>query len=291
MPKDSLRFFEGRPLLDIASYGRMGPERRTQLTRGELDTIRRTMSRDPEVVVKVPSQGVQDVKGVGRHLEYIGRDGEVPLLTDDGREIRERQDAKELMNDWGLDLEELRGGSNLSATDKRKPPRLVHKLTFSMPPGTPPEKVFSAVQILARDEFGLAHRYAMALHTDEPHPHVHLVVKAMSEQGVRLNIKKAMLRMWRSEFARHLRAQGIRANATERLVRGKFGRTLPDGIYRAARRVARRSDERKPENVVAIRQALTEVRAGWRVIEQAIGIAEPSRLEQPVRRRDFDLER
>jgi hypothetical protein len=41
-----------------------------------------------------------------------------------------------------------------------------------------------------------------------------MVVKAMSEQGVRLNIRKATLRGWRQEFARHLRAQGIRANAT-----------------------------------------------------------------------------
>ena len=32
-----------------------------------------------------------------------------------------------------------------------------------------------------RDEFGLTHRYAMALHTDEPHPHVHVLVKAVSE--------------------------------------------------------------------------------------------------------------
>ena len=29
----------------------------------------------------------------------------------------------------------------------------------------------------------------MVLHTDEPHPHVHMVVKAVSEQGVRMNIR------------------------------------------------------------------------------------------------------
>jgi hypothetical protein len=56
----------------------------------------------------------------------------------------------------------------------------------------------------------------MVLHTDEPHPHVHMVVKAMSEQGGRLNIRKATLREWRRGFARHLRTPGIAANATER---------------------------------------------------------------------------
>ena len=80
---------------------------------------------------------------------------------------------------------------------------------FSMPAGTPPEKVLAAVKNFAREEFGLKHRYAMVLHTDEPHPHVHMVVKAVSEQGVRLHIRKATLREWRREFARHLRALGV----------------------------------------------------------------------------------
>jgi len=35
-----------------------------------------------------------------------------------------------------------------------------------------------------------------------------MVVKAVSEEGVRLNIKKATLRDWRRQFARHLREQG-----------------------------------------------------------------------------------
>lgn len=76
----------------------------------------------------------------------------------------------------------------------------------------------------------------MVLHTDEPHPHVHLVLKAISEEGVRLNIKKATLRHWRSQFAHHLRAQGVAANATERAVRGESRKSMKDGIYRASRR-------------------------------------------------------
>jgi type IV secretory pathway VirD2 relaxase len=74
------------------------------------------------------------------------------------------------------------------------------------------------------------------LHTDEPHPHVHVVVKAMGEHGQRLYIRKATLREWRSEFARHLRDQGIAANATPRYVRGETKPQKLDGIYRAALR-------------------------------------------------------
>jgi hypothetical protein len=44
-----------------------------------------------------------------------------------------------------------------------------------------------------RGEFALKHRYALVLDTDEPDPHVHLVVEAVSEQGVRLKFRKATL--------------------------------------------------------------------------------------------------
>jgi hypothetical protein len=62
------------------------------------------------------------------------------------------------------------------------------------------------------------------------------VLKAVSEQGVRLNIKKATLRHWRSEFARNLRLLGVEANATERAVRGETRTAKKDGIYRASQR-------------------------------------------------------
>ena len=114
--------------------------------------------------------------------------------------------------------------------------KLVHKIMLSMPPGTPAKRVLEAARNFAREEFALKHRYALVLHTDEPHPHVHLVVKAVSEQGVRLNIKKATLRHWRSEFARNLRLLGVEANATERAVRGETRKAKKDGIYRASER-------------------------------------------------------
>src|ERR1044072_6486006 len=76
----------------------------------------------------------------------------------------------------------------------------------------------------------------MVLHTDQPHPHVHLVLKAVSEEGRRLNIRKETLRQWRRIFAEALRAQGVAANATERAVRGVTRTHQKDSIYRAMRR-------------------------------------------------------
>ena len=235
MPRRPISF-EGRPLLDIASYARRGPRWRDRLSPAEIEHISRTVHRTPEVMVKVLTRGGQNLGAVRKHFEYLSRKGELGIETDDGQRLDGKGVERALIDDWDLDIEEDRRRSNLDARPSRSPPKLVHKVLFSMPPGTPPQKVLDAVKNFAREEFGLKHRYAMVLHTDEPHPHVHVVIKAASEEGGRLNIRKATLREWRREFARHLRDLGVPANATERAVRGENRSLKLDGIYRAAQR-------------------------------------------------------
>jgi Relaxase/Mobilisation nuclease domain len=225
-----------QPLFDLFSFARRGLGRRDHLSPGEIQQVARTVRRTPEVVVKVLPKSANTLARVRKHLGYIGRRGELDLESDDGRRLRSEGVGKDLVEDWDLDLDAYRRKSDLTATRGKEPPKLVHKLIFSMPAGTPPEKVLMAVKNFARQEFALKNRYVMALHTDEPHPHVHVVLKAVSEQGQRLHIRKATLREWRSEFARHLRAQGVTANATPRYVRGETGLRKPDGIYRASLR-------------------------------------------------------
>jgi hypothetical protein len=236
MPKRIFRIQEGEPLLDVASYGRGGPRvTGSRLTPAQLELIQRTVRRTPEVVVKVLPRASNDIKAMGKHLDYIGRNGELELETDDGERVSGRI-GRDLLDDWDLDLDDVRRHATLAATNGREPPKLVHKLMFSMSPGTPPDKVLTAVRKFSREEFWGQHRYAFVLHTDEAHPHVHLVLKAVSEQGPRLNIKKSTLRHWRSEFARNLRVLGVAANATERAARGEARKAKKDGIYRASLR-------------------------------------------------------
>jgi hypothetical protein len=236
MPKRTFRIREAEPLFDLVSHGRGGPrESGGRFTQAQIEQIRRTVQRAPEAVVKVLPRDSNDLKAVGKHLDYIGRYGKLELESDGGERLSGRI-GKALLDDWDLDIDDLRRQATLAATKGRKPPKLVHKLMFSMPPGTPPDKVLGAVRNFAREEFWGQHRYAFALHTDEAHPHVHLVLKAVSEQGVRLNIKKATLRHWRSEFARNLRLLGVEANATERAVRGEIRKSKKDGIHRASLR-------------------------------------------------------
>jgi hypothetical protein len=186
-------------------------------------------------MVKV-SGGARTVRGVGQHVGYIGRGGELGVETDDEERLQGEGFEKSLLKDWRLDLDAQQARALYSGTPGRKTPKLVHNIVLSMPAGTPPDKLLKAVRKFAQEQFALTHRYAMALHTDQGSPHVHLVVKAISEQGERLNIHKATLREWRQEFARHLREQGIAANATERAVRGRAQSAKKDGIFRASQR-------------------------------------------------------
>lgn len=279
--------YTNRALLDIASYARQSSAHRDRLSPAEVEIIRRTVTRTPEVMVKVLSRGGQDLKAVQHHLGYLSRHGDLELETDDGEHLKGHGIENALLGDWDLDLDQDRRRAELTASSKRKPPKLVHKLMFSMPPGTPPDKVLTAVRHFAREEFTFKHRYALVLHTDEPHPHVHMVVKAVSEHGVRLNIRKATLRDWRSEFARHLRALGVQANATERAVRGVTNVRKTDGIYRAMKRgesthmrervqaaaaeLAEHEDNaREISHSARLRATRLEVEQGWHAARQLL---------------------
>jgi hypothetical protein len=225
--------------LDLGSYGRRGPERRDRLSPAHAASIARTVHRNPEVMVKMLNAGGRTLGSVAKHLEYLDRDGELEIETDEGEKFKGKGSGKALIEDWELALDAQRPETaDHKPRQTGRPPKLVQKMLFSMPAGTPPQKVLAAVKDFAREEFGAKHRYAMVLHTDEPHPHVHLVVKAVGYEGTRLSIRKATLREWRRGFARHLREHGVAANATERAVRGVTKPQKTDGIYRAGKRRA-----------------------------------------------------
>jgi hypothetical protein len=185
---------------------------------------------------------------------------------------------------WDLELDDVRRRTDLTAGGRARAAKLVHKLVFSMPAGTSPDKVLTAVRNFAREEFWGEHRYAFTLHTEEEHPHVHLVLKAVSERGERLNIRKATLRYWRSQFARHLRLLGVQANATERAVRGQTRKALKDPIYRASLRgesTHLRTQARvaadallkghdRTDNESHMRLTRTQVERGWRAVSERL---------------------
>lgn len=215
-----------------------------------------TLNRAPEVMVKVTGGG-KDTGTAQAHIAYIDRHGVLDIHTDEGEFLNGKDAAKFLVDDWGLDeiikgkKREAPGEGELDKNGKPKRdsrPKLVHNIVLSMPQGTQPQAVLKAAQHFARENFALNHRYAMVLHdpaTDPKHektksgknPHVHLVVKAVSETGERLYIRRETLQLWREQFAQALRAQGVQANATPAAIRGKGKSSAKSGIHQHQERL------------------------------------------------------
>jgi hypothetical protein len=80
-------------------------------------------------------------------------------------------------------------------------------------------ETLAAIQALAARQFA-GHKYVMALHTHQANPHVHLLVRAESDMGIRLNPRKADLHGSRMEFAAELRERSIAAAASRQAARG-----------------------------------------------------------------------
>lgn len=173
-----------------------------------------TVNRAPEAVVNV-SGGGRNLGAIRAHLNYISRRGKLELEDENGNVCRGADDLRDIVDAWG------KAGVGIPESGRNS--RQAFNIILSMPPGTSRRGVHAAARVFAGAEFG-NHEYVFAEHTDEPHPHVHLVVKAVDREGVRLNPRKADLQRWREHFADRLREQGILANATPRRARGNVHR-------------------------------------------------------------------
>ena len=230
-----------------------------RLSPEQIEQIERTVRHVPEVIVRVSSAQSNDFGAVRKHLDLIARRGALGLETDSGNVVRGARVGRQLMEEMDLDLEEYRRRLELTIPSRRRLPKLVHKIVLSMPQGTPPGGLLAAARGFLRAEFGIEHRYAFVLHIDRAHPYVHVVVKAVSERGIRLSIKKPALRRWRLEFARHLREQNIAANATARAERGQIRESKPKAIYHTERRGASTRLHRREAAVTAeLREELSK---------------------------------
>jgi hypothetical protein len=173
------------------------------------DKLARLVNRAPEVMVKVTGRQ-RGRDHTAAHLDYIGRHGKLDVETNDGEIIRSEKGLHALAAEWS---------EQESQTTRRREPLTSVSMILSMPPGSDPEIVYHSARAFARtelSEFG----WAMALHTDTGHPHVHVTVTARGEADLRFNPRKEDLARYRESFARELRARGIAAEATPRRARG-----------------------------------------------------------------------
>lgn len=219
--------------IKLDAPGRSAPARRLSWTETK-EQLQRTLSHTPEVMVRV-SGGGKTVQHVKDHLDYITRNGKLEAVDDKHEKISGKFSVAALHDAWDLDIGRGQGKN-----------RQAFNLVLSMPAGTNPQKLFTAAQHFAQEQFGGRHHYAMVLHTPETdphknppkHPHVHLVVKAEDQSGKRLNIRKVTLQLWRVSFAEKLREQGIAANATPRYSRGIVTKSKTSSEYHILKRKA-----------------------------------------------------
>jgi len=156
-----------------------------------------------EVMVKITGFGKGNTH-VKAHLDYNTRNGKLELENERGDIFSGKEQVKEMFKEWGQDFGDHK---------RRNSQRDTLHMVLSMPEGTDPESVKNAARAFAKETFSQNHEYVFALHTDEPHPHVHLTVKMLGFDGKRLNPRKADLRLWREDFAQAMRDQGVDAEA------------------------------------------------------------------------------
>lgn len=192
--------------------------------------LQRIVARAPEVMVKATGR-VRQAGHLKAHLDYISRNGVLPLQDRDGCSFEGRAEVAAIAEDWeawaGMDA---RRGSN-------SPVSL--SLVLSMPQDTDPIRLRDAAADFGGMAFGGRFDWVMALHTDADHPHVHMSVRALAIDGARLNPKKADLAAWRQLFAETLRDRGVEAEATPRRARGVVRKSERMAVRRLRERYER----------------------------------------------------
>ncbi|EMP3151362.1 relaxase/mobilization nuclease domain-containing protein [Salmonella enterica] len=190
------------------------------------EKIARTVRKAPEVMVKI-SGGGKNMQQIKAHMDYISRNGAVELEDENGQTYKGKEDVRDVRDAWA------KGKIGIPYDGERR--KEAFNIILSMPPGTDRQSVKDAARAFAAQEFG-NHQYVFAAHDDEKHPHVHLAVKAIGKDGVRLNPRKADLQHWRELFAEKMRDQGIEANATPRKARGIVQKSEKQAVRRMERR-------------------------------------------------------
>lgn len=212
------------------------------------DKLAATVRKAPEVLVKI-SGGGKDMRTIKAHMDYISRNGAVELEDDQGEIHQGKEEIRGVRDGW------FGGGVPYENGARRE----AFNIVLSMPPGTDRPSVKAAARNFARELFG-NHQYVFAAHEDEKHPHVHLNVKALDHDGLRLNPRKADLQRWREVFAEKMREQGIDANATPRRVRGIVKKAEKQAI-RHIDQEHRQGKRKQGSRVVALQEAAASLEA------------------------------
>lgn len=198
--------------------------------------IAATNKKLPQVMVKISgsSKGADKAQA---HANYIGRKGEVNIEDQEGN-IYKGDEQKNLLKAWEA--------TGFNPVDKEGKKREAFHFVFSMPKGTNPDALKSAVRNLVKEEFE-GHKFFMAQHLDTDSPHVHVLLNATDDRGARLNPRKTDLHNYRVQFVHKLAEQGIEATASRRIHRFKYQDNKTQAQIHKEQRTGQMREQRQPK--------------------------------------------
>lgn len=223
-----------------------------------LQRLERTAKRAPQVVVKITSRihGAASTVGAFTYAGRIGMSDKEPIgvETSEGKQLMSAQEMMVLAREW----------QQWEQSDEaRRKGATAIAMVFSMPPGTDPEAVRDAVRDFAENDMA-NRRWVMALHTDEAHPHVHLLIAGRDNDGRRFNPNREFLQHCRERFAENLRERGIEADASIRMSRGYPPKQDPTPVLKMRERGAEPQADKGRAAMIEGKSAEAEQRLGER---------------------------
>ena len=204
--------------------------------KGGVPRIRRL----PQSLVKVVKNGGTNSKAsLKSQLNYLRQNGEVDIELSDlffGAKLEEGE-LEALFDSWEV------AGHTTGDYDK------TYHIIVSFPPGTDKGAAYRASRAWASEMFasgnhGDVYDYVTAFHTDQAHPHMHVVVlRRGMEHGNWLSIHREgefNYDVFRQTQVEVSLAEGIQLGASSRFERGLSARPLPDAEIRSADREGRK---------------------------------------------------
>lgn len=181
----------------------------------------------PQAIIRVvPRGGARTVKQMVAQWMYLSRRGLLPLQRAE-RYLGVAVDPaglKELARSWALET----GRSDERRGPESEWPALTTHIVVSFPPATPVADAFTVARAWADEMFGSGRHggsfdYVTALHSDRPHPHVHLVVNRRALEGHWLKISRRHPELnydaLRDGLVEVAARHGMRLEATSRIAR------------------------------------------------------------------------
>lgn len=177
-----------------------------------------------EVIVRVTGR-TKSVRTLGAQLVYNARGGSLDAEHSSGRVLYGKEDLHVLRDRWAEE-------NSVLARHPSCPTQSLG-VVLSMPAGTDAAAVRAAAVAWARRHLTPRTEWLATVHHDRAHPHAHVAIRAVQDDGRRIAASPAEIQQWRESFARGLQSLGIEAHATPR--REKMERLLSRGDDRHER--------------------------------------------------------